>query len=252
MKLGKTPARAEAVSFRFADFFDATAFPKPPPTFGHQAAVTKFYGLGNDTYSNCVWAGAAHETMIWSLAGGRDRAHFTIHSVLSDYTAVTGFDPHKPDTDNGTDMELAAAYRRKTGVLDATGRRHKIDSYLSLRIGGVEELFLAMWLTGAAGIGLQLPAQAQDAFDHKQIWRVPKKPVREGGHYVSGCGRDQDGNILIVTWGQVARMSPEFYMEYNDENVVYVSLELFNDKNLTPEGFDVDKLRAHLAKLKDA
>ena len=249
MKLGKRPARHGAISFKFADFFDASKLPTPPAVFGHQAAVPQFFGLGNDKYGCCVFAGAAHETMIWSLEGGRPRARFTIQDVLSDYSAVTGFDITKPDTDQGTDMQTAASYRRKTGILDATGRRHKIDSYLAMQIGNVDELVLAIWLMGAAGIGLQLPSQAMDAFDVGAVWAVPSKPTIEGGHYVPGVGRDKDGNILVVTWGKVQAMTSEFYARFSDENCAYISLEILNDKNLSPEGFNADGLRSKLAGL---
>lgn len=249
LRLGKKAARKGAISFKFADFFDAKKLPTPPASFGHYGLVKNFYGLGNDRAGNCVWAGGAHETMIWSMEGGRPRSRFTIKSVLSDYSAVTGFDPKKPETDQGTDMQIAASYRRKTGILDAQGVRHKIDSYVALEIGNVDQLVLAMWLMGAAGIGLQMPQEAMTAFDAGQVWEIPPKPHIVGGHYVPGVGRDKNGNILVVTWGKVQAMTPAFYNRFCDEAVAYISLEILNDKNLSPEGFDADSLRAHLVNL---
>ena len=58
---------------------------------------------------------------------------FNNQSVLKDYSAVTGFNPNDPNTDQGTDMQVAASYRRKTGVLDAAGKRHKVIAYLVFR-----------------------------------------------------------------------------------------------------------------------
>ena len=86
-KLGKKPARPGAVKFKLA---------------------------------NCVWAGAAHETMLWNKEAARTIT-FNDQSVLKDYSAVTGFNPNDPNTDQGTDMQVAASYRRKTGVHDAAG-----------------------------------------------------------------------------------------------------------------------------------
>lgn len=248
LKLGKKPAR-HAIAFRFGDFFDPKELPKPPPVFGHAAKVENFHMLGNDQYGNCVWAGAAHEHMLWSVTGGAQRTRFLTKNVLSDYAAVTGFDPLKPSTDEGTDVQVAASYRRKIGVLSADGTRRKIDSYLKLRIGNCEELALAIYLTGATGIGLQLPAQAMDQFDLKQPWSVPAKPRPEGGHYVSAVGRKANGNFEVVTWGRLQEMTPEFYMQFSDENCAYLSLEILGPKQLTPEGFDLASLRKHLAKL---
>lgn len=248
-KLGKRPAR-HAIKLKFGSFFDARKLPTPPKVFGHYSKVAKFYGLGNDTYGNCVWAGAAHEHQVWTVAGGWDRARFTISNTLEAYSAVTGFKKDDPETDNGTDMQQAASFRRKTGLIDSAGIRHTIDSYVALEIGNVDQLVLAMYLMGAAGIGLQLPRGAMDAFDRGEVWDVPKGKIKiEGGHYVPGVGRDRHGNIVYVSWGKVATMTPAFYERFCDEAVAYVSLELLNRQNLSPEGFDADGLRSHLKAL---
>lgn len=248
-KLGKRPAR-HAIKLKFASVFDAKKLPTPPRAFGHYDKVPKFYGLGNETYGNCVWVGAAYEHQIWTVAGGWDRARFTISNTLADYAAVTGFNKDDPDTDNGTDMQAAASYRRKTGTIDSAGNRHKIDAYAALEIGNVDQLLLAMYLLGACGIGLQLPFGAMEAFDRREVWAVPKGKARiQGGHYVAGVGRERTGNIVFVSWGKVHRMTPEFYERFCDEAVAYVSLELLNKQNLSPEGFDADGLRSHLKAL---
>jgi hypothetical protein len=247
-KLGKTPAR-HAIRLQFADVFDASKLPKPPAVFGHSGEVDAFHMLGNDKAGCCVWAGAAHEHMLWTSTWGRKRSRFLTKNVLSDYSAVTGFDPAKPDTDNGTDMKDAASYRRKTGIVDATGKRHTIDAYAALQVGNVDQAILAMYLMGAAGIGFQFPDQAMDQFDAHQPWTVPAKPKINGGHYVSGVGRNAAGNFLVVTWGRVQEMTPAFYERFCDEAVAYISLEILNDKNLSPEGFDANTLRKQLASL---
>lgn len=247
-KLGKRAAR-HAISLKFASVFDASKLPTPPKVFGHASKVAKFYGLGNDVYGNCVWAGAAHEHQVWTVAGGWDRARFTISNTLSDYAAVTGFDKTKPDTDNGTDMQAAASYRRKVGVIDSSGVRHRIDAYVALEVGDLDQLVLAMWLFGAVGVGVQMPRQAMDQFDAGLPWTVPHKPKIDGGHYIPGVGRDAAGNIQFISWGKLHAMTPEFYERFNDETVAYVSLDYLNASKLSPEGFDADGLRRYLSHL---
>lgn len=246
-RLGKRPARHGAVKLQFADFFDATKLPTPPAAFGHYGAVDAFHALGNDRYSNCVLASAAHETMIWSLEGGRSRARFTTEDVLQDYAAVTGFDRTRPETDAGTDMQAAASYRRKTGIRDTRNIRHTVDSYMALRVGNVEQVVLAMYLLGAVSVGLQLPVTAEPAFDARQPWTVDDAAEIAGGHCVTGCGRRANGNLVAVTWGGIQEMTPEFYHRYNDEGVAYVSLEVLNDSGLSPDGFDAAGLRQQLS-----
>ncbi len=256
---GKTTARKGAVSFLFTDYFDAKNLPTPPPAFGHYRKIQNFYVLGNLDYGCCVWSGAAHEHMIWSIEGGRPRARFTARDTLWDYAAATGFDISKTDangnnpTDQGTDMDEAAKYRRKNGIIDATGARRKIDGYLSLETGNWDQLIAAMYLFGAAGIGLQLPKSALDQFDDRRPWTAPlfpwSRPKIVGGHYVCGVGRDTNGYVPIVSWGRLNPMTRRFYERFSDEALVYFSLESLNEKGLSPEGYDADELRKHMRNL---
>jgi hypothetical protein len=252
-KFGKTPAR-DAMVYKFTDVFDASKLPMPPKVFGHHAAVAQYHMLGNDSWGDCVFAGAAHEHYIWSLEGGRARARITTADVLADYAAVTGF-AFTEKTDNGTDVAAAAKYRQQTGIRDALNVRHKIDAYVSLEAGNIDQLWLAIWLMGAAGIGIQLPLSALDQSDaHGEgntgvPWTVPDTVKMAGGHYVPGVGRDADGNILIVTWGKIQAMTPAFFSRFSDEGVAYLNLEILDAKGLSPEGYDASALRNIIAQL---
>jgi hypothetical protein len=255
-KLGKTPARPGAMKLKFGTFFNAEALPVPPAKFGH-------YGLGlglnwnmfaNDIHSDCVFAGAAHETMVWThRAGTGVPVDFTDKDVLADYAAVTGFNPSDPSTDQGTDMVEAAIYRQKTGILDANGVRRKIDSYVALGTGNVDQLVLATYLFGAVGIGIRFPASAMQRFNNGVPWDVltlseQRNDRIDGGHYIPCIGRNSDGNLLIVTWGRLHAMTPDFYRAFNDESVAYISLDPIKN-NLSPEGFNLDQLRRDFASL---
>lgn len=248
LRLGKLPARKGAITFGIGQFFERSELPKPPMRIGHEKIGMPWGMFANDKHSCCVFSGAAHEHMIWTHEGGAT-VPFNDAGVLADYAAVTGFDPTNPDSDRGTDMEMAAAYRRKTGVIDAAGNRHKIDAYLAPRVGNVDDLALLTYLTGAVGVGLMLPNSAMDQFDGQQPW-VPlaKGGGSAGGHYVTCLGRSTAGMFLVVTWGRIHAMSPTFYERYSDESVGYLSLAILRGK-VSPEGFDEPTLRAHLGKL---
>lgn len=247
-KLGKRVAR-HAIALAFSDVFDASKLPVPPPVFGHESIGRQWGMLGNDEYGDCVFAGAAHETMVFAREGGNNTIGFSTFDVLQDYAAVTGFDPRNPDSDQGTDMQAAASYRRKTGVRDGVGVRHKIDAYLALQVGNWDQLMIAMYLFGAAGIGVQLPDSAEKQFDAHMPWTVVKGAQIEGGHYISGVGRNSHTEALVVTWGRLQAMSRDFYERFNDEGCAYVSLEILNAKGLSPEGYDQAGLRKYLASL---
>lgn len=247
-KLGKKPARAGAVTFALARYADAAALPPLPATFGHDGLIgrTGWRMLGNDRYGDCVWAGAAHETMMLAREAG-NTVTFTDADVLGDYAAATGFDPNKPQTDQGTDLAAAADYRRKTGVRDATGKRHVIAAYLALEPGNLTHLYAAAYLFGAVGIGLDLPQSAFDQTDRGQPWDVVAQSPNAGGHYVPLVGRGADG-LHVVTWGALQAMSEAFLKSYCDEAIAFVSRECLVAQK-SPEGFDYAALLRDLAAL---
>lgn len=246
-KTGKLPARPNAVKLKFGTFADRPALPKPPARFGHERIGRAWGMLANDEHSCCVLSGAAHEHMVWTHEGG-ETAAFDDAGVLSDYAAVAGFDPARPDTDQGTDMAAAAEYRRTDGIRDAAGARHKIEAYTALDPGAPEDLAVATWMMGTAGVGLRLPDRAMDDFDRGRVWEDTSQPPGDG-HYVPIIGRNSAGNFLIVTWGRFHAMSPEFYSRYCDEAICYVSREMLRDK-ATPEGFDIQALMECVATIR--
>jgi hypothetical protein len=139
LKLGKKPARPGAVTFKLTNYLLKSKLPMPPKVFGHEDLIgANWEMLGNDHYGDCVWAGAAHETMLWNKEADRTIT-FSNESVLKDYSAVTGFNKTDPNSDQGIDVEVAASYRRKTGVLDAQGKRHKVIAYLALTTGNPDQ-----------------------------------------------------------------------------------------------------------------
>lgn len=245
LKLGKKPARPGAVKLELKQYLPS-ALPPIPATFGHDSLVSNWGMLANDRFGCCVFSGAAHESMAWNAAAHKV-VTFSDKSVLSDYSAVTGFNPKDPSTDQGTDMAKAAAYRRKTGVVDAAGQRHKVAAYLAIRPGNLRELYAAAYLFGAVGIGLRFPDTAMDQFNANQPWTVRRGAHIEGGHYVPVLAR-RGGYIDVVTWGRVQPMTESFFEMYCDEAIVYLSEEYLSGGK-TPEGFNDAQLRDDLAEV---
>jgi hypothetical protein len=206
--------------------------------------------LGNDRAGDCVFAGAAHEHMLWTLMSGGPRAHFTTRDVFSDYSAVTGFNPLVPATDQGTDVQQACAYRQKTGIIDTTGIRHKIDAYAALRASDLDQLAQAVWIFGAAGVGVQFPASAEGQFNTNQPWSVVPGDKVNGGHYVPCVGRLANGNFAFITWGRLQEATPPWVKAYMDEGVAFLSHEVINNSTkVSPENFDLDLLNSYIARI---
>lgn len=252
LKLGKLPAQPlppEAKKFSLAALMPKPEWPKVPVGFGEHKRVRDWGMLANDKFGNCVWAGAAHEHMMLTMTGDVPDATFTDDNVNSDYAAVTGFRADDPDSDQGTDMRQAADYRRKTGIVDANGVRHKVVAHLALRPGDVEQLALALYLFDAVGVGVKWPASATKQFDDHLPFEVVKGSKLEGGHYMSGVGRNSKGHFLLVTWGRLQAMTPQWYSKFCDEALVYLTEENLSGGK-TPDGFDLPKLKQYLRALR--
>jgi len=204
LRLGKKAATRTKKLIPFRQFLDASVLP-PLPTgdFGHDSLVRGNWGmLGNDDYGDCVWAGADHETMLWlAEAGVADPTKlFSNDTALGDYAQQTGFNRNDPNTDQGTDMEAAASYRRKTGIIDVNKTRHLIGAYVDVDPGNIQELWYAMWLFDGVGIGVEFPSAWMDAFNKGPggLWDRVSHPNIEGGHYIAGVART-GGMANIIT-----------------------------------------------------
>ena len=246
-KTGKKAARPAPFPLAFGSYFNATELPVPPAIFPSgdllgRLANWGMLGNGVDGFGDCVWAGAAHETKLFKASSGYPAPSFTDADVLSDYSAVTGFKASDPKTDQGTNVQDAAIYRQRTGVLDAALQRHKIDAFAALRVGDLDQLALAAYLFGAVGVGVQCPNAMDDQFDHAEPWDVVRNDQTAGGHYIPCVGRNSHGNLLFVSWGRLQAATPAWVREYMDEGYVYLSRERLNSLNLTRDGFNYQAL----------
>ena len=237
-RLGKLPARPP-LGLKFADVFNAESLPTPPAIFGHQSLMADggWDMLGNNLVGDCTLCDAAHQHMLWTLEGGVSQARFKTENVLSDYYAITG------GPDIGCDLQVVAAYRQKTGVIDAAGVRHKIDAYTSLRVGDLSQLAQATYIFGAVSVGVLLPSSAEAQFMAGEPWSLVAGDKPIGGHCITSVGRDNNGNYLFISWGRLQRATPEWVANSMDEAISPFSREILNAKGISPENYDLAALQ---------
>ena len=252
-RLGKKPATYDKRDLQFAHY-RTTGLPSHPKQFGHEklVAANAWQMLGNgpdNTVStgfqgagDCVFAGGDHETMLWSLEGDTP-AKFTGANAISDYSAVTGYNPKNPNSDQGTDVRQALKYRRSTDLIDTASKRHKIGAYLALEPGNTEHLLEALYLFGIVGIGIQFPESAMDQFNSSKPWSVVAGARIEGGHYIPLAANRT--NLECVTWGRIQQMTAQFYAKYCDEAWAILSPEMLKNGK-SPEGFNLAQLQSDL------
>jgi hypothetical protein len=224
-KLGKKPYVPSDKDFKLSTV-QVSLPPVPKQPFGYGRTYADWGMLGNDDYGDCVWAGADHETMLWThLAGGH--TDFVPANALSDYSTCTGFNINDPNTDQGTDVRTAMGYRRNTGIVDSNGVRHKIDAYVSIDPKNWDLLLTCVWTFGVVGMGFEFPDSAMQQFDNGEIWDVvPGTPDPNEGHYVPVVGSPDTANeCTCITWGKRQVLTKAFYEQYNDESWVPLTKE---------------------------
>jgi hypothetical protein len=252
LRLGKQPATEDERDLLFSNYVKPQELPTPPEQFGHETLLPAkgWQMLGNDEWGDCAWAGPAHETMMLTAEGGH-ATEFTTEGVLSDYAAGTGFDPNagppgSNPTDRGSNVRSVLKYRAKTGIVDAAGKRHKIGAYVKLKPKDLAQIYQAMYLFQAVGIGIEFPESAMQQFNEGKPWAVVEGAPVEGGHYVPCVAKRSD--IDVVTWGALQPMTVDFFETYCDEAWAYISEEDLQ-KGVDPNGFNLEQLKADLAAL---
>jgi hypothetical protein len=241
VKLGKNAARHDPRTLAYAAYRTAT---EAAPAQTHWGHGLPFAMLGNNSYGDCVEAGYAHQVQIWGDRAGNPFVP-TDAEALGAYTAITGFNPSDPSTDQGTDILTAVGYWRSTGLAS-----QKITAYATLNVRNPAEIREAISWYGGAYIGLQLPVSAQDQVGKQ--WTVTTGPAAVaggwGGHCVPLCGYDQD-QLWCVTWGALQSMTWEFFTTYCDEAYVLLATDWIAASGQAPSRLAWGRLLADLANL---
>ena len=247
LKLGKRPAVKDDRDLLFARY-RMPSLKEAPIGFGHTGMVEAPWGmLANDSLGDCAIAGPMHETMLLNAEAGR-QISFTDTDAITTYSAITGYIPGEPQTDQGSNVRDVLNYRAATGLTDATGCNHKIGAFVALTPGDWIELLEALFVFECVGIGIQVPESAMQQFQQAQPWApVTGSPI-EGGHYVPVVAHPADDLATVVTWGALQQMTEAFYREYNDESFAFISEEDLT-AGATLEGFDLEQLQADLGSL---
>jgi hypothetical protein len=259
LKLGKLPATPSPNDFRLEQVVDVAAvLPTIPKTFGHEKGFAlEMFGNGPDPTvapgfqgaGDCVDAGACEETHLIEHAAGRAMAPLTGKEAIAMYSAVTGYVLDDPSTDQGSDVRSTLAWRRKVGVADAKGKRHRIGAYLALDPGDTEHLLAALYVFGVVGIGFNFPSYAMQQFAEQKPWAYEAGGTIDGGHYVPAVARRTSSTLSTISWARQQRMTEEFFSHYCDEAWAIVPTEYLEPDGFSPEGFDQAQLNALLADL---
>lgn len=240
-RLKPHPDDADHRRLKLRHFLEPANLPAVPPVVDWLSLVQDWPMYGNDQYGDCVWAMIGHSIEAATCYGQGSTVQITEADVLAAYSAVTGFDPKDPSTDNGTVIQDALDYWRKTGI-----EGHKILAFAQVDHENLNEVMSAVHLFGHVQLGINFPKSAMEQFNTGQPWdtTTTKSPI-EGGHAVDlGYVRNSQGNLEweLVSWAERVNMTNRFFTKYVEEAWVVITPEWFNLVGDNPEGINTSVL----------
>jgi len=252
MKFGRKPARFTRASFarahilarHLADLGPAPAASPDWVTEVMRQSPGGWMMLGNDVVGDCTIADCGHQEMLRTANVGAITVP-TTSQVLALYSAITGYNPSDPNTDQGADELTVIQYLTATGWL---GNR-KLDGSANLDPTQLDQLKWAVCLFGASRLGLNFPDSAMNQFNAGDAWDYVAGAQLAGGHDVPIVKYDGDGTIWIVTWGKLQPVTPAFMAAKFDDGTPYVeeahaelAFDWINAVGTSPSGFDLKAL----------
>lgn len=245
LKRGMSSFRIEDIPLKFSSYIKRAKLPKVPTPFGHVLKNNPAGGwgmLGNDQYGDCTIAGIAHGDMVWNWAAHSGIPPYTTNQIVTQYMTLTG------GVDSGLDPVAVAQWWQNHGLVDASGKVHKIRSFTAVET--VNEAIEAAYLFGFAGLALMLPDNAEDQFSAGHPWDdTSGAPSPNEGHFVPLVGRNSAGDLMVVTWGTLQAVTDDWLQKYMVGGVAYTSQEYMLVSGLSPEGFDFSQLDSDMASL---
>jgi hypothetical protein len=205
-----------------------------------QRMVEPWGMLGNDKYGCCVFSAFAHDIQAKSVNAQGAARKVTTEQVLGWYSAVTGFDPSDPSTDNGTVPLDALQHLYRKGEIVAYGR---VDIENDAHVAAAIELFGSLY----SAWDLPLAWQGAGIWDIGPSTRGDWAPGSWGGHMTNQVSYSPVMNMTTITWGAEVTTTSAARQRYCSEAYVLITPEWFDDKGSTIQGFDLAGLKARLA-----
>jgi hypothetical protein len=209
----------------------------PPPVQVDWTNGQRSWGMMlNDKLGDCTAAGVGHAFQVWTKNTRKEWTP-TDAQVQSFYSSTTGYDPSNPSTDQGGDEPTVLKWLKEHEyfgwTVDAWGSMSDIHDHTK-----VKQLIDAF---GGLYIGFQVPQGIPEA--PGSLWDMPAGEQIEGGHCVFVPGYLLNGNYIVITWGEIVYMTPDFWDAYNEEaHAILAAAWLKAGK--CPAGLDVATLLA--------
>jgi hypothetical protein len=199
---GRRPEVAPGPHFRLKNYLLAS-LPDEPASIDYTHAGNSTSAAlanidGNDSLGDCVIAWLYHQLALWTGNATGTAYQPTLEQVIAMYSAIGGYVPGDPSTDQGCDMSSAMNWIVAHGYANGD---HPVGW---VRVDGTnaKEVRQAVWLFEGCGFGMGLPDAYVNPFPAGNgfTWGVGGASDPQNGHAFLGAGYTANG-VVIDTWG---------------------------------------------------
>lgn len=191
--------------------------------------------LGNVDVGCCAVAGPGHYVR-WADEINLRWPRVDRDAVLREYSAISGYDPARPETDVGCYAIDVMRKWRKEGLFGT-----RIEAFAQVDYTNAMELARAQFLFGGVFLCLALPKSAQG----KDEWQVEADDGgRWGGHLV-WC----EATNVANSWGKRIPIAREFIARYCYEAWAVVSRDALVGGQRAFSGVDLEGLMRAVAEV---
>lgn len=228
--------------------------PAPPESFDGTAGIVDWGMLGNgpdpawpqiNPVGDCAICTPLHQIMAWLKLNGVDFP-VTPEDAIALYSAITGYNPDDPTTDQGSDPDAVLAYWRDSGMLG-----HKIGAWASIDPKRIMQFKFTISAYRSAQVFWALPRYFQQ-FDGDEWGETPEGtdpadlvPGSWGMHSTMSPIYTP-ARIGISTWGEIIWTPWNVFMKYATGGRAVFSTDILNGTTPPPTGFDAATLVADL------
>lgn len=257
MRLGKKAPTFHPFTPKLSNLIHPMASsPLPPePTavnYTEKIGISNWPMFKNDVIGDCTIASVAHLIQLYTSYTKPSPLIVSQQEIELVYSAVSGWNPNDPSTDNGAVEIDVLNYWANTGIC-VGDHFDKIAGYARVNPHNPAELRYAVWWFGGLYIGVSMPACWQDT---PNDWKMPHNlmganaPGTWGGHAVPVVAYNED-YLTVVSWGSLVKMDWRSYHTYCDEAWAVISPDFVNQQGVTPAHFDWAYLLAGMQHIRE-
>lgn len=242
VKMGRTHPRVRGPQLSLKNYLRRRALPPVPATADYSRAASSVLANPylNTSLGDCVIAGGYHGVGV-ETGNANNLFTATDQQLIADYSAIGGYVPGNPSTDNGCDEITALNYWTQHGFADGT----RSLGWLAVNPSDRQELTAALYLFENLFFAMDLPDQWINPMPTGPnfVWDVAGAPDASNGHFVVGVGYNANG-VTIDTWGLLGTLTWGAIAKYcaaSNHGGAYVMLtpdQLAKGQTKAPNGVD--------------